>query len=259
MLAPQMPQQSRQFLQLQPLTRIHQQRRPRKVALPRRVQLREYRNQLYRQIIDAVVAHVLKRLEDRALSRPRQTRKNDKLPAQILFSGSAGSALHGLGASQLFTRRWCVLGIRMSSRYLATVRRVTWMPLSSNFFAICSSVSGLVESSSSIIFLTSRFSVSSDIPPPSGPFTASLKNERSSITPCGVCAYLLATARLTVDGCTPTSSATSLIIIGFNASGPWSKYSPCRAMIDWQTRKIVCFLCSMFFINWIAAVNRSFT
>ena len=24
-----------------------------------------------------------------------------------------------------FTRRWCVLGIRMSSRYLATVRRVT--------------------------------------------------------------------------------------------------------------------------------------
>ena len=55
--------------------------------------------------------------------------------------------------------------------------------------------------------------------PPSGPFTDSLKNERSSSTPCGVCAYLLATARLTVEGCTPTSSATSLIIIGFSASG----------------------------------------
>ena len=29
---------------------------------------------------------------------------------------------------QLRTRRWCVLGILMSSRYLATVLRVTWMP-----------------------------------------------------------------------------------------------------------------------------------
>src|SRR5580700_3506784 len=249
MFPPQMPQQSRQFLQLQPLTRIHQQRRPRKVALSRRVQLRKNRNQLYRQIVDAVVAHVLKRFEDRAFPRPRQTRKNDELPAQILFLGSASSALHGLGASQLFTRRWCVLGIRMSSRYLATVRRVTWMPLSSNFFAICSSVSGLVESSSSIIFLTSRFSVSSDMPPPSGPFTASLKNERSSITPCGVCAYLLATARLTVEGCTPTSSATSLIIIGLSSSCPLSRNPGCRAMMDWQTRKIVCFRCSIFFIN----------
>src|SRR5580698_5819672 len=54
--------------------------------------------------------------------------------------------------------------------------------------------------------------------PPSGPLTDSLKNERSSRTPCGVCAYLLATARLTVEGCTPTSSATSLIIIGFTAA-----------------------------------------
>ena len=53
------------------------------------------------------------------------------------------------------------------------------------------------------------------MPPPSGPFTDSLKNERSSITPWGVCAYLLETARLTVEGCTPTSSATSLIIMGF--------------------------------------------
>src|SRR5437588_124009 len=33
--------------------------------------------------------------------------------------------------------------MRISSRYFATVRRVTWMPASSNFLAICSSVSGL--------------------------------------------------------------------------------------------------------------------
>ena len=31
-------------------------------------------------------------------------------------------------SDQLRTRRWCVLGILMSSRYLATVLRVTWMP-----------------------------------------------------------------------------------------------------------------------------------
>src|SRR2546429_9043900 len=78
--------------------------------------------------------------------------------------------------------------MRISSGYFATVGRVTWIPASSSFLAICSSVSGFEESSSSIIFLTSRFNVSSDMSPPSGPFTDSLKNERSSRTPCGVCA-----------------------------------------------------------------------
>src|SRR2546429_652916 len=106
------------------------------------------------------------------------------------------------------------------ARKVAFAGRMTWIPASSSFLAICSSVSGFEESSSSIIFLTSRFNVSSDMSPPSGPFTDSLKNERSSRTPCGVCAYLLATARLTVEGCTPTSSATSLIIMGLSASGP---------------------------------------
>src|ERR1700732_544011 len=67
-----------------------------------------------------------------------------------------------------------------------------------------------------------------DMPLPSGPCTDSLKKERNSSTPCDVCAYLLATARLTVDGCTPTSSATSLIIMGLRASGPWVRKSPCR-------------------------------
>src|SRR5438876_6543109 len=55
--------------------------------------------------------------------------------------------------------------MRISSRYFATVRRVTWIPASSSFLAICSSVSGFEESSSSIIFLTSRFNLSSDMSP----------------------------------------------------------------------------------------------
>ena len=93
--------------------------------------------------------------------------------------------------------------MRRSSRYFATVRRVTWMPASSSFLAIRSSVSGCAVSSSSIIFFTSRFRVCSDMLLPSGPLTDSEKNERNSRTPCGVCAYLLETARLTVEGCTP--------------------------------------------------------
>src|SRR5215472_18460455 len=161
------------------------------------MQLRKNRDQLDWQIVYAVKAHVLKRFQDRAFAGARKAGHNDKLACiSFLESLDVRAGAH----AQAFTLRWWVLGIRMSSRYFATVRRVTWIPDSSSFAAICSSVSGLVPSSSSIIFFTRRFRVSSDIAPPSGPFTDSLKNERSSSTPCGVWAYLLATARLTVDG-----------------------------------------------------------
>src|SRR5271169_872082 len=115
-----------------------------------------------------------------------------------------------------FTLLWCVLGIFISSLYFATVRRVTWMPCDCRMRVIFSSVNGRLESSSSISFLTRRFKIRSEVPPPSGPCTLSEKKYRNSNTPWGVWTYLLATARLTVEGCTPISSATSLIIIGFN-------------------------------------------
>src|SRR6266404_1697564 len=206
------------------------------------MQFSKNRNQLYRHVVHAVEPHVFKRFQYGAFAGTGKSGQDYQL-FRIPFC----SGFHFQGKAQLFTRRWWVLGMRMSSRYLATVRRVTWIPASSNFCAMWSSVSGLVESSSSIIFFTSRFSVSNDIPLPSGPFTDSLKNDRNSSTPCGVCAYLLATARLTVEGCTPTSSATSLIIIGFSSSMPCARKSRCRATTDWQTRRIVCFLCSIFF------------
>src|SRR5215472_18971033 len=161
------------------------------------MQLRKNRDQLDWQIVYAVKAHVLKRFQDRAFAGARKAGHNDKL-ACISFLESLD--VRAGAYAQAFTLRWWVLGIRISSRYFATVRRVTWMPASSSFLAIWSSVSGLEVSSSSIIFLTRRFKVNNDMPPPSGPFTDSLKNERSSRTPWGVCAYLLATARLTVDG-----------------------------------------------------------
>src|SRR5579872_4521031 len=74
-----------------------------------------------------------------------------------------------------FTLRWWVLGMRISSRYFATVRRVTWMPCDCRMRVICSSVSGLAGSSSSISFFTRRFKMSNDVLPPWGPFTLSLK------------------------------------------------------------------------------------
>ena len=54
-----------------------------------------------------------------------------------------------------------------------------------------------------------------------------------------MCAYLLATARLTVEGWTPISSATSLIIIGFSSSIPSSRKSrlaPNNGLADFQDR-----------------------
>src|SRR6202023_1436236 len=65
-----------------------------------------------------------------------------------------------------FTLRWWVLGMRISSRYFATVRRVTWMPCDCRIRVICSSVSGLAGSSSSMSFLTRRLRMSNEVLPP---------------------------------------------------------------------------------------------
>jgi len=50
-------------------------------------------------------------------------------------------------------------------------------------------------SSSSMSFFTRRLRMSNDVFAPSGPCTLSEKKYRNSNTPCGVCAYLLATAQ----------------------------------------------------------------
>src|SRR5437773_7687850 len=212
----EMLQKRRQFLELQALARVHQQGCSGEVAFACGMKFRKNGYEIDRKVVHAVEAHILKGPQHGAFPGAGGSGEDDQL-ARVL----SRRRLHRK-AAQLFTRRWCVLGMRISSRYFATVRRVTWMPASSSFCAMCSSVSGLDESSSSIIFFTNRFKVSRDIPPPSGPFTDSLKKDRSSSTPCEVCAYLLATARLTLEGCTPTSSPTSLLTLRRNASRPWS-------------------------------------
>src|SRR5512144_201592 len=55
-----------------------------------------------------------------------------------------------------------------------------------------------------------------------------VNSERSGNTPCGVSTYRSATARLTVDSCTPTSSATCRRASGLIRSGPCSRKSRCR-------------------------------
>jgi len=94
-------------------------------------------------------------------------------------------------------------------------------PSSPSFFGyLVPSVSGLVgRPSSSIIFLTQALEREQRHAAAFRPFTDSLKKERNSSTPCEVCAYLLATARLTVKDATPTSSATSLDHHGLQSVG----------------------------------------
>ena len=85
------------------------------------MQFGKNRNELDRQVIDAVEPHVFKSAQDGTFSRAGQAGENDELAgigSSSLFHGGAPGA-------QLFTLRWCVLGMRMSSRYFATVRRVT--------------------------------------------------------------------------------------------------------------------------------------
>ena len=90
------------------------------------------------------------------------------------------------------------------------------MPSRCSIAVICSSVSGLVRILLLDHLLDLALQQQQRRAAARRPCTASEKKYRSSKTPCGVCTYLLATARLTVEGCTPTSSATSLIIIGFS-------------------------------------------
>ncbi len=143
MVFAQVRQKPGQLLQLRALARVHQQRRAAEIAFSRRMQFGKNGDQFYRHVVHAVEAHIFKRFQYRAFAGAGKPGQDYQL-FRILFC----SGFYFQGGAQLFTRRWWVLGIRMSSRYLATVRRVTWMPASSSFCAMCSSVSGFVESSS---------------------------------------------------------------------------------------------------------------
>src|SRR5215470_11402019 len=126
-------------------------------------------------------------------------------------------------------------GIFIWSRYLATVRRESFCPSLARVLAISSSVNGLRASSASIIFLILNLMILVETSSPSSLTMPSVKKRRSSITPCGVCAYLPLTTRETVERCMPMSSEMSFSIIGFKHSTPLSRKSRWRSTIRSQT------------------------
>ncbi len=79
---------------------------------------------------------------------------------------------------------------------------------------MCWSLSGCFASSPTTIALMRSLTLSEDTSSPLPVLMLEVKKNFSSKMPCGVCTYLLAVARLTVDSCMPMSSATS-----FSTSG----------------------------------------
>ena len=120
MIAAQVLQQGRKFVQLRALARVHEQGGSGEVPFTGRVQLRENGDQLYGKVVDTIKTHVFECFEDCAFARAGKASEDDELPRF-----ASGRLLHVSASTQFFTRRWWVLGMRMSSRYLATVRRVT--------------------------------------------------------------------------------------------------------------------------------------
>src|SRR5438876_2267022 len=112
-------QKRRQFLKLQALACIHQQGSASEVPFTGGVQLRKNRDELYGKIVHAIEAHVFESVKNGTLPGTGKACEDNELP------GVVSRLRRHVRAAQLFSRRWWVLGILMSSRYFATVRRVT--------------------------------------------------------------------------------------------------------------------------------------
>jgi hypothetical protein len=69
------------------------------------------------------------------------------------------------------------------------------------------------------------FTLSADTSDPCPPRRLDVKKYLSSNVPCGVCTYLPAVARLTVDSCIPMSFATSFSTSGRRKATPRSRNS----------------------------------
>jgi len=242
----------REALELLALARVHHKRGAIDIGGAVNVQLAKHGNQLHGKIVDAVVAEILEGLEHGALAEPLSPVRMTSWRvsgATRRFTGrrlSLDPALVGAGDAQIFA----ILGDGAARDADAAVGQHLGDVIVGERVRAVFLIDHFLDQP-----LERRQGHSRAL----GPFTDSLKNERSSITPCGVCAYLLETARLTVEGWTPTSSATSLIIMGLSWSAPYSRKSGWRRMITWQTRRIVFLRCSMLFINCSAAVKRSLT
>src|SRR5476651_2520760 len=116
-----------------------------------------------------------------------------------------GIILYGAAAS--FSRRRCTEeGMRIASRYLATVRRAMSMPASRNLSTMVSSESTLAAASASINWRMRWRTASAECAsPPSADAIDEVKKYFSSKMPRLVAIYLLAVTRETVDKYMATS------------------------------------------------------
>jgi hypothetical protein len=80
MMVAKMFQQRRQFLELFAFAGVDEKRRACEAAVAGSMELGKNRNQLDGKIVDAIKAHVLKRMKDGAFSRTGKSGEDDELP-----------------------------------------------------------------------------------------------------------------------------------------------------------------------------------
>src|SRR5260370_507681 len=120
-----------------------------------------------------------------------------------------------LTAACLSRRRWTEDGIRMASRYLATVRRAILMPASRKCSTIVSSdIMSCTDSASTSCLMRYRTASAECASPPFVDAIADVKKNFISKVPRAAAIYLLAVTRETVDSCIPIASATVLRFSG---------------------------------------------
>src|SRR4029079_4003811 len=143
-------------------------------------------------------------------------------------------ALKALRRVSLTSRSHTRLRIRAEStpswsRYLATVRRAIWTPLSRRMLTIAWSLSGCLGSSPWTSFWSGALMPRAETSSPSDVASPDEKKNLSGSTPRGVCTNFSFVTRLTVDSCMLITSATSRSVSGFRYWIPFSKKSRCRS------------------------------
>src|SRR3954471_5856012 len=155
------------------------------------------------------------------------------------WSRTEGSARQAFSLRR--RRRSTDEGMRMASRYLATVRRAMSTPASLRISTIESSEwTSRSEASASISWRILWRTASAEwAPPPSGAWMGEVKKNFISKTPREVARYLFEVTRLTVDSCMPIASATVFRFSGRRCSTPKARKESCWRTISEETLRMV--------------------
>src|SRR6266851_2958274 len=157
-------------------------------------------------------------------------------------------------------RRSADEGMRMASRYLATVRRAISTPSSFNRSTMRSSDNGWWEFSPPTRRRMRERTDSDDTTTPGvRAGSAEVKKYFSSKMPRGVAMYLLEVTRLTVLSCSSVAMAMSRSTSGLSALTPLRKKASCWRTISRATFRIVVARCSKVLTSQLADWKRSAT